>query len=105
MNKTTVFVFLGCLFFLGSFAQTTSVKELLGEIHIDVAKGYDNIGLVYVDNSEYDLALQYYFKALTISKELLGEKHTSVATGLSSIGLVYANKNEYDLALEYQDNS
>lgn len=32
MNKTIVFVFFGCLFSLGSFAQTTSVKELLGEI-------------------------------------------------------------------------
>jgi outer membrane protein TolC len=32
MNKTIVFVFCGCLFFLGSFAQTTSVRELLHEI-------------------------------------------------------------------------
>ena len=73
----------------------------MAEKHYSVASSYNNIGLVYANKNEYDLALQYYFKALQIYKELLGEKHTSVAKGYMNIGNVYAKKNEFDLALQY----
>ena len=68
---------------------------------IDIAISYNNIGSVYSDKGDYDKALEYYNKALTIWKSKLGEEHTDVARSYNNIGLVYQAKSDYDKALKY----
>ena len=68
---------------------------------IDVATSYNNIGSVYYQKGDYDKALEYLNKALTIQKAKLGEEHTDVATSYNNIGSLYSKKGNYDKALEY----
>ena len=44
-------------------------------------------GSVYNSKNEYDKALEYYIKSLTIRKDILGENHTAVATSYNNIGI------------------
>ena len=72
---------------------------------IDIAISYNNIGLVYSDKGDYDKALEFLNKAMTIRKAKLGEEHTDVATSYNNIGVVYYNKEDYDKALEYYNKA
>ena len=51
--------------------------------------------------AEYDIALEYYSKALVISEKVLGIEHPCTAYSLNNIGLVYQRQNDYGKALEY----
>jgi len=49
----------------------------------------------------FDKALDYYQKCLTIRLKTIGGEHPSVATSYSYIGSIWNSKGEYDKALEY----
>ena len=68
---------------------------------IYVAVSYNNIGSVYNDKGEYDKALEFHNKALTIRKAKLGEEHPDVAGSYNNIGSVYYMKGDYDKALDF----
>ena len=68
---------------------------------IYIATSYNNISLVYHDKGDYDRALEFLNKALTIRKAKLDEEHTDVAQSYNNIGVVYHGKGEYDKALEF----
>ncbi len=46
--------------------------NVVGENHVDVAKSYNNIGLVYNSKGDYTLALEYLSKSLEIKINVLG---------------------------------
>ncbi len=60
---------------------------------------YKNLGLAYYFTTEYDSALYYYDKALSISQKIKNKKEK--ADLLNNIGLCYINKNEFKKAFEY----
>ena len=66
---------------------------------------YNNIGLVYYEQGEYDQALEYYNKALEIDEKLLGKDNPSTATSYNNIGTVYEEQGEYDQVLEYKNKA
>ena len=98
-------------FFLDNFAcnYDLALKYCNRALHIVeanndsiyIAVSYNNIGMVYQTKSDYDKALEYLNKALTIRKSKLGEEHTDVARSYNNIGLVYQAKSDYDKALKY----
>lgn len=55
--------------------------------------------------AKYDLALEYYNKALTFAKEKYGEGHPDVATSYNNIGGVYDSQGDYAKALENYERS
>jgi len=59
------------------------------------------LGWGYDDLADYELALEYYGKALSIKKKVLGEEHPNTATTYNNIAVVYKNRCNYELALEY----
>jgi len=61
-------------------------------------RAYIELGIEYFFRSNYDKALEYYFKALKIAEET-GDEET-VSECHSEIGIVYKNQGKYDLALE-----
>ena len=67
-------------------------EVITGETNIYLARLYLNIGALYDMKSDYDKALEYYFKSLEMFKQLLGPNHTSVASAYNNIGLVYQTK-------------
>ncbi|MCX8079924.1 MAG: tetratricopeptide repeat protein [Bacteroidia bacterium] len=60
---------------------------------------WGNMGLIYSDQGNYSMALEYYFRALKMN-ETIGDKKGQ-AVNLGNIGLVYWNQGDYSNALEY----
>ncbi|MBL4654584.1 MAG: hypothetical protein COC01_09230, partial [Bacteroidetes bacterium] len=74
-----------------------------------LASSYNNIGIIYDDQSDYPRALDYYFKALKIYEELGNKadyaKASSAKQGMAAsynnIGVIYKNQSDYPRALDY----
>jgi len=64
-----------------------------------LAHSYNNIGIIYANQSDYPLALNYYFKSLKIRKEL-GDKQ-GMADSYNNIGIIYKNQSSYPQAMDY----
>jgi tetratricopeptide (TPR) repeat protein len=65
------------------------------------AELYNNIGLIYNAQGDYNTALDYYKKALTIREKVLGTEHPDTATSYNNIANTYKAQGDYDTALEY----
>ncbi len=66
-------------------------------------RAYIELGIEYFFHSNYDKALEYYFKALHIAEEA-GDEET-ISECQSEIGIVYKNQGKYDLALKYNQKA
>ena len=64
-----------------------------------MAASYNNIGLIYMNQSSYPQALEYYFKSLKIYEQP-GDKK-GMAISYNNIGIIYYNQSSYPQALEY----
>jgi tetratricopeptide (TPR) repeat protein len=67
------------------------------------AKSHNNIGAVYGDQGNQNLALEHYFKSLDIAEEI-GD-NMSMAGSMANIGIIYFGQQDYDKALEYYQKS
>ena len=67
----------------------------------DTTSSYNNIGVVYYSQGDYDKALEYYSKTLAIREKVLGTEHPNTARSYGNIGVVYKNQGDYDKALEF----
>ncbi len=65
-----------------------------------VAHLYYDIASAYYELANYDVAINYLNKALTLNTELYGENSKEVGNTYNYIGLLYAGKEEYDKALK-----
>ncbi len=61
------------------------------------------IGIEYFYQSDYPIALEYFFKALTLSEEI--DDQALASECYSEIGIVYKNQGKYDEALTYNQKS
>ncbi|RUM58030.1 MAG: tetratricopeptide repeat protein [Persephonella sp.] len=50
-------------------------KKELDENHPHLANSYNNLGLLYKDEGDYEKAEEFYLKALRIVEKVLGENH------------------------------
>ena len=66
-------------------------------------RAYIELGIEYFFRSNYDKALEYYFKALKVANET-GDEET-VSECQSEIAIVYKNQGKYDLALKYNQKA
>ena len=83
------------------FYQFALTNALNSNSEEQVAKCYNNIGLIYDSQGDYACALDYYAKALEIQKKVFGEEHPAVAISYDNIGCIYLNQGDYARALEY----
>jgi tetratricopeptide (TPR) repeat protein len=61
--------------------------------------------LVYDNKGDYDIALEYYEKALVIREKILGKKHPDTANIYNNIAEVYRSQGNYNSALELYQKS
>ncbi len=71
----------------------------VGRLKQGMARTYNNIGIIYHNQSDYPQALAYYFKDLKIAEELGNKK--SIAYSYNNIGLIYMKQSDYPQALDY----
>jgi serine phosphatase RsbU (regulator of sigma subunit)/Tfp pilus assembly protein PilF len=63
------------------------------------AKSMHVLGMVMMNQGNYEKALNYYFRSLKISNKL--NDKNAISTSSNNIGMVYWNQGKYDKALEY----
>jgi len=95
-----------CLLAGGSWmtasAQTQQgIVKTKGRMVPNVARSYNNIGLVYDSQGDNAHAMEYLQKALNIWRKVYRENHPAVATSYHNIGFVYYSQEDYAHALEY----
>ena len=73
------------------------------DLKVELAKGYINMGIIYSDLKEYDLAIKKIRLAIGIIKKV-DDKRTYI-TGLSNLGETYRKNNQLDSALFYLQQS
>ena len=73
--------------------------------HPDIAASYNNIGVVYRHQGNYNKALEYLNKALDIRVKVLGLEHSKTAISYRNIGKIYEYQGAYTQALEYQNKA
>ena len=64
---------------------------------------YIEFGIEYFFRSDYNKALNYYFKALYLAEEL--DDKEVISECHSEIGIVYKNQGKYDLALKHNEKA
>ncbi|MBN4065874.1 tetratricopeptide repeat protein [Candidatus Amoebophilus asiaticus] len=79
----------------------TESEEKLGIINFSAGSAYNLLGLIYMDKGSYDLALNFFNKALIIARKLYKKASPAIAITYHNIGIVYYQKNDYFRALEY----
>jgi tetratricopeptide (TPR) repeat protein len=78
------------------------ISEALGDRY-GLASTYNNLGTVYADKGEWDLAIEYHEKGMKIF-EALGDRY-GLASTYHNLGNVYAKKGEWDIAIGYYEKS
>ena len=104
-----LFDYAGFLYKYGKYKESERIylrqiainEELYGNENTDTATSYNNIGLVYDSQGDFDKALEFHFKALEIREKSLGKEHPDTAGSYNNIGVVYKSQGNYDKALEY----
>jgi len=75
--------------------------RILGKEHPEIARTYNEVGIVHRVRGEYEKALKYHQLSLAIALKTYGERHANVASCYNSIGLIYNSLSENEEALEY----
>lgn len=70
----------------------------------EVAKVYNNLGLIYWNTRNQQLALEYLLKSLEIRKKHK-KNQEAIASSYNNIGLVYSQSQEFDKASEYYEKA
>jgi tetratricopeptide (TPR) repeat protein len=76
-------------------------EENINEIKNGLARAYGSIGYVFMEQSNYDKALQFNFKSLKIFEETKNFK--KLARVYNNIGVIYKSQNELFKALVYYE--
>ena len=75
--------------------------NVLGAKHIDVAKSYNNLGVVHRALGQLEQAKDYHQQALEIQVNVLGAKHIDVAGSYNNLGAVHQELGELEQAKDY----
>lgn len=77
------------------------VSKFLSNEHADKASVYNNIGNVYNQRDDWDLALKNFSLGYELRKKRLDANHPHMAASLNNIGMIHKAKGNPDLALDY----
>ena len=92
---------------LWSYGYYTDVSKAIAllkqaiQIDPEYSEAYNNLGLAYRSNGDYDSAIEYYQKALKFDLKQLGPDHLNIAIRYNNMGVVFSRKREHDSAIEY----
>lgn len=75
--------------------------KTLPDYHEDVPSIYHQIGSIFYEKGEWNMALDFYTKAYDLRCQRLPSDHLQIAASLNRMGLVYEDKLDFDKALDY----
>ncbi|MEN0046440.1 MAG: tetratricopeptide repeat protein [Bacteroidota bacterium] len=80
----------------------TLMEETKVEEDLELAEGYEELGLFCKDAGIYEEALSYQIKSLDIKKKVLGESNLKIGYAYQLIANLYDALGKYPTALDYQ---
>ena len=84
------------------YEMCLSKEQLFDRDHFRfIAAIYNNIGTIYVSQSNYEQALKAYFVALEKNRTVVGVAHPDIAASYNNIGYAYYAKGDYVKALDF----
>lgn len=98
---------------LAHYETSISILNKVLEIEIEKIKDsnkiegdlYNEIGFAWRQKSKYNLAIQFYQKALIADSLLLGAKHKNIAVIYNNIGEIWREKGNYDRAISFYNKA
>jgi tetratricopeptide (TPR) repeat protein len=66
---------------------------------------YNSLGQQYSFVGNYDKAIEYYEKSLSIRLKVRGDQHPITGVSYNNLGSVWGKKSEYEKAIEYHEKS
>jgi tetratricopeptide (TPR) repeat protein len=71
--------------------------------HLEIANSCNDLGDAFCSNGEYNIAIDFHTRALSIRLEMysLTLNHPDIAMSYINLGRVYGQKNEYDTAIDF----
>ena len=102
-NYKSAMDFKGCLNVLDTALAYALIH--VGENNPVTATLYNGYGCLYDDKSEYDRALDYFYKSLEIRLICFGENNPDVGDSYNNIGNIFDKKLENEKALDYYSKS
>ena len=79
--------------------------ENLGPEHVDVARSYNILSLIYKDLGDLEQAKKYQERTLAITLDKLGPEHVHVATSYQNLSIIYQDLGHLDKAKEYRQRA
>jgi tetratricopeptide (TPR) repeat protein len=73
--------------------------------HEDIPSVYHQMGNVFYEKDEWNIAFDFYTKAYDLRCQRLPSDHLQIASSLNRIGAVYEDKQDFDKALDYWERS
>ncbi len=64
-----------------------------------LAECYEDLGLTYWNNENYDLAIQYHEKALEMRQTLFGKRSLAAGDSYNNLGITYIQENPFQASL------
>ena len=91
---------------LGHYKQEEAIRLEQEEESLELAQTYNDIGSSYDQKGDYEEALLYSGKALSIQRNLLkDENHPEVAKTYTAMGFIYVNKKDHERGLQYHQKA
>ena len=78
-----------------SYEKSVDINVVELGFHEDTATGINNLGFVYLNQGQYEIATEYLERALLMQKEVNPFDKTSWITTLTNLGLAYSELNYY----------
>lgn len=79
-------------------------KESL-DYHAEELLGHNNLGVIYLDRKEFNLAIEHFTIALEIAESTYGLKHIDVALVYENLGNAYHEQDQEPLALAFYEKA
>ena len=73
--------------------------------HEDIPSVYHQIGSIFYEKGEWNMALDFYTKAYDLRCRHLPPDHLQIASSLHRMGLVYEDRLDFDKALDYHNRT
>jgi len=86
------------------FHNALHIYEICGD-ELALADLHNEIGGLHAEKEEFDSALNYYQKALSIFQGKVGNESAEVGSTLRNIGAIYDAKNDISTSYKYYSNS
>ncbi|MFY0631015.1 MAG: CHAT domain-containing protein [Flavobacteriaceae bacterium] len=82
------------------YHKAIDIQKLSKASYKDLAKTYHNLGIMCIENLEFNKGLNYIEKSLQMHLNILGNKSPELITLYQSLGITYRNENLHAKAIQ-----